>query len=325
MEWLRWILLAVGMLTLVGIVVVYFRHRSEQAVVLGHGRDQEREDPIDAQLRGGHTLGAGPAQGTSAADDEREDPLIDGSVGKARVVRSASPVAEASDSESPESQPMEPVGTPVGPSLFRQRQGDDADVPAEDAQVDSAPTEVQSDLFAERSDAPLGMSTDEPMQDVMHEDAQTQEPSEPSENAGDEAVASEDEQPVVLSLLLAQRAGEAFGGMQVQQLIEEIGFEFGDFSIYHFNGEDGSPWFSLMNGLNPGTFDPNDVDTFATPVLALFMQLPVSSGHPELVFERMLEVARDMADQLDAELLDDHREPISADSIDRYREQLIFF
>ncbi len=319
MEWLRWILLAVGVVTLIGIIVVYFRHRSEQAVVLGQGPEQGRDDPIDAQLRAGHTVGGGPTQ-SAEASDERADPFIDG-VGKARVVQhgSAEPSLEEHDDE--------PVSTadsasPSGPSLFRQRQDADTNSAAMQSadEADSAAEAgaFQADLFAERSDAPLGVSTDDLMHDVMHE--------EDAETAETEEGASESNQPVVLSLLLAQRRGEAFDGLKLQQLIEEIGFRFGDFSIYHFNGEDDAPWFSLMNGLQPGTFDPQDVDSFNTPILALFMQLPIPGGaQGELVFERMLEVARDMADQLDAELLDDHREPISADSIDRYREQLIFF
>lgn len=321
MEWLRWILLAVGVVTLIGIIVVYFRHRSEQAVVLGQGPGQDRVDPIDAQLRAGHTIGGGPAQSADASG-EREDPFIDG-VGKARVVRPGfaepEPPLERQDEEA-----VKEAGSagPSSPSLFRQRQDADmnsaAMASADEADSSAEESAFQADLFAERSEAPLGVSTDDLMHDVLHE--------EDTETVEDEEGTSEPDQPVVLSLLLAQRQREAFDGLQLQQLIEEIGFRFGDFSIYHFNGEDDAPWFSLMNGLQPGTFDPQDVDSFSTPVLALFMQLPIPGGaQGELVFERMLEVARDMADQLDAELLDDHREPISADSIDRYREQLIFF
>jgi len=316
MEWLRWILLAVGVVTLIGIIVVYFRHRSEQAVVLGQGPEQGRDDPIDAQLRAGHTVGGGPTQSADASE-ERADPFIDG-VGKARVVQhgSSEPSLEEQDEQRDEPASAADAAGPSGPSLFRQRQG--ADMNSADMEPADEAAAFQADLFAERSEAPLGVSTDDLMHDVLHE--------EDAETAEAEEGVSEPGQPVVLSLLLAQRQGEAFDGLKLQQLIEEIGFRFGDFSIYHFNGEDDAPWFSLMNGLQPGTFDPQDVDSFNTPVLALFMQLPIPGGaQGELVFERMLEVARDMADQLDAELLDDHREPISADSIDRYREQLIFF
>ncbi|MDY0148215.1 MAG: cell division protein ZipA C-terminal FtsZ-binding domain-containing protein, partial [Halothiobacillus sp.] len=80
--------------------------------------------------------------------------------------------------------------------------------------------------------------------------------------------------------------------------------------------------FSLMNGVKPGTFDRGNSASFATPVLALFMQLPLDGPSESLILDQMIDIARDIADQLGGEVLDDQRLPLTSESIDRYREQL---
>ncbi|HER34953.1 MAG TPA: hypothetical protein ENO19_05755, partial [Halothiobacillaceae bacterium] len=125
----------------------------------------------------------------------------------------------------------------------------------------------------------------------------------------------------VISMMIVEREQAAMPPERVRRAIEESGFEFGEFAIYHFQDLDGADWFSLMNAVSPGQFDPDDLSSFETPALALFMQLPVRGGaDPSLVFERMHQVATSLAESLDAMLIDDRREPLDSESIDRYRE-----
>ncbi len=122
-------------------------------------------------------------------------------------------------------------------------------------------------------------------------------------------------------MMIVDREQTTMPPERVRRAIEESGFEFGEFSIYHFQDLDGADWFSLMNAVSPGQFNPDDLSSFETPALALFMQLPVRGGaDPSLVFERMHQVATSLADSLDAMLIDDRREPLDSESIDRYRE-----
>ncbi|MBD3817164.1 MAG: cell division protein ZipA, partial [Halothiobacillus sp.] len=56
-----------------------------------------------------------------------------------------------------------------------------------------------------------------------------------------------------------------------------------------------------------------------TPALALFLRLPIPA-QPGLVFDQFLDIAHRLADELNGMLLDDRREEISSESIDRMRE-----
>ena len=74
-----------------------------------------------------------------------------------------------------------------------------------------------------------------------------------------------------------------------------------------------------MNGVAPGTFDLAALPGQNTPALALFLRLPIASL-PGLVFEQFLDIAHRLAEDLDATLLDERREALSSESIDRMRE-----
>ena len=324
MEWLRWIVLLVGLLVIGGIVWMYRRHRSEQAVDLGGDRPHRGDyhDPIDA------SVGARvKAEGGGESDERREpqlelgggwsqpdtDGFIDGA-SAGRVVRHAPDADDAPDRPTPGGVREEPALEPE-PAPSRE-----PSVAEEVPERDDPPGRPQpgfSRLFTRQGQADASPDADD-------QPVATEPPS------ADEAAESADAPPAdgggptpgaVISMMIVDREQAPMRPERVRQAIEESGFEFGEFSIYHFQDLDGADWFSLMNAVSPGQFDPDDLSSFETPALALFMQLPVRGGaDPSLVFERMHQVATSLAESLDAMLIDDRREPLDSESIDRYRE-----
>ncbi|MGM0517290.1 MAG: cell division protein ZipA C-terminal FtsZ-binding domain-containing protein [Pseudomonadota bacterium] len=303
MEWLRWIVLIVGLLVIGGIVWMYRRHRSEQAVDLGggHAEHGSYHDPIDDSVGArveedvedlDRALDAGesrrePRLDLDDARDERADSdgFIDG-VSRARVVsRPGEP--------EPDVEP-EPAAT--------------EEAPAVDEEPVSRPQPGYSSLFTREGQVgPAEASAEAPS-----DDGEPTLDDEEDETAGG----------AVISMIIVDREQQAMPAERVRRGIEEVGFEFGDFDIFHFNDIDGRRWFSLMNAVSPGRFDPDDLASFETPALALFMQLPTEGSDPSLVFDRMHQVATSLAESLDARLIDDRREPLDTESIDRYREMI---
>lgn len=324
MEWLRWIFLAAGVLALAGIVWVYLRHKSEQAVELGSGRTEANlDDPIDVRIRAQEDA---RAQAGNVALDLGAD---EGIVGQVKVKERIDPVIIPA---------TEPFGVEPQPLRWNQptftRTGAPEQIDVDEALgladtdgvigavrrkvLDEVPGATGS-LFRRRQTPHFNYqekqdssSDDEP--DAAATTHVTQQ------NANEANGRSAD--PVVLPLLVASIDGVPFPGDRVENLIEEIGFEYGALSIYHYPGELGETLFSLMNGIKPGTFDRGNSASFATPVLALFMQLPLDGPSESLILDRMIDIARDIADQLGGEVLDDQRQLLTSESIDRYREQL---
>ncbi|KTG16794.1 MULTISPECIES: cell division protein ZipA C-terminal FtsZ-binding domain-containing protein [unclassified Guyparkeria] len=313
MEWLRWIVLLVGLLVIGGIVWMYRRHRSEQAVDLGGGRADPGgyHDPIDASVGArDDEADAGEARrepqlelgGSGYWSEPDEDGFIDGA-SKARVVSpadDAEPAPRGSDDEAS----SEPV---IGP---------DEDQAAPEPAPEERPRPGFSRLFTRQ-----GQQPQEPQPSTEPQAENEAAPS--ADTAADEG--SEDAEAsvggAVISMMIVDREQSPMPAERVRRAVEEAGFEYGEFSIYHFHGLDGEEWFSLMNAVSPGHFDPDDLTSYETPALALFMQLPVrGSADASLVFDRMHQVASSLAESLDAMLIDDRREPLDSESIDRYRE-----
>jgi cell division protein ZipA len=124
--------------------------------------------------------------------------------------------------------------------------------------------------------------------------------------------------PDVIPVYLVARATSGFAGSDLLPLFARMGFEFGEMDVYHFTDGHGQVLFSLMNGVAPGTFNPAKMREQSTPALALFLRLPIAR-QPNLVLEQFLDLAYHMADALNAVILDDRREELSTESVDRMR------
>lgn len=102
--------------------------------------------------------------------------------------------------------------------------------------------------------------------------------------------------------------------------LERRGYHYGEREIYHSMHE-GRSVFSVARMIKPGTFDPDDLETFLTPGIALILQLPAPVP-ADTAFEVMLDEAREMAEELDAEVLDGARNPLRRQTEQHLRESI---
>jgi cell division protein ZipA len=103
-----------------------------------------------------------------------------------------------------------------------------------------------------------------------------------------------------------------------------LGFKFGDQDIFHrhvnSNGK-GPVLFSLANMFKPGNFDIDNLETFTTRGVSLFMLLPIE-GDPHQVFNMMHNAARKIADEFNAQVLDGRRSVLSKQGLQQYVEKI---
>lgn len=121
-------------------------------------------------------------------------------------------------------------------------------------------------------------------------------------------------EPVVITLFVS---GDIQGAILLQT-VTELGFKFGDMDIFHRHADTtgkGPSLFSLANMYNPGVFDLDEIETFTTRGVALFMELPVpSDGHK--TFTMMYNAANKIAEAMPrAAVLDGNRNPITKQSV----------
>ena len=191
-----------------------------------------------------------------------------------------------------------------------------------DAQVAEAAGAQQDDGYGRQRRAAPGRSASPYQQQSAFDDGFDQDPytdSSYEENDDDSNEPSE-----VLAINVLARQGRRFAGDELLQVLLSSGLRFGEMSIFHrhANGKNGPVLFSVANALNPGTFDLNEISEFTTPGVCFFMTLPNVASNNMLVYEQMLATARHVQQSLDAELKDDNRSVMTAQTMEHYRQRI---
>jgi len=174
--------------------------------------------------------------------------------------------------------------------------------PDPDAWADATPGEVPRAAEALRRAAPEPEPEVEPETDV---DA-----------------AQGNERIVVLHVMAGE--GYVFSGTAVVREAQALGLQLdGNHLLQAFpSGQaNRTPWFGLASVVSPGVFPPRRLSTIETPGVALFMRLP-GPFDGVVVFERMLDTARRLANRLEGQLLDQGHQPLTAQSLADMRASL---
>ena len=127
----------------------------------------------------------------------------------------------------------------------------------------------------------------------------------------------------VLVINVMARPKTSIQGDELLPILLGAGLRFGEMSIFHRHADrkGGPVLFSVANALNPGTFDLNDISDFSTQGVCFFMTLP-NVANNLLAFEQMLATAKHVQSVLDAELKDDNRSVMTAQTVEHYRQRI---
>lgn len=122
----------------------------------------------------------------------------------------------------------------------------------------------------------------------------------------------------VVTLHVVARDGDWFDGGLIAETFEARGYAFGEMDIFH-SMHRGTIVFSIAKMIVPGSFDPDDLDSFATPGLVLILQLP-GPVPPDAACEVLLSEAHELAMRLDGRVLDGERSTLSKQSAQHLRD-----
>jgi len=126
----------------------------------------------------------------------------------------------------------------------------------------------------------------------------------------------------ITTLFLLARDNHTITGAELLQATVNTGMEFGDMNIFHRIPEGAErPVFSLANAAKPGHFERDEWNTFETSGVALFLTLPGPLNALD-AWDSMLATARRMSEILQADLLDDERDPFTRQREAQVREEM---
>ena len=141
---------------------------------------------------------------------------------------------------------------------------------------------------------------------------------------GDEAPSESADAPAreaptkVVTLHVVSPDGAWFDGASIADTFESRGYAFGEMDIFH-SMHRGRIVFSIAKMVEPGRFDPDDIESFATPGLVMILQLPGPVA-ADAAFEVLLAEAHELAGTLDARVLDGERSTLSRQSAQHMRD-----
>lgn len=131
-------------------------------------------------------------------------------------------------------------------------------------------------------------------------------------------------QVIILSVVMPPNQ-QMFGAVLLPSLLT-LGLKYGEMNIFHRHEDsagNGKVTFSLANIMNPGSFDLDSMENFATRGVSLFMTLP-NAGDSLSAFEQMLNAAKQLAQEFNAQVIDDKRnvmtKKIEQDYLGKIRE-----
>lgn len=124
-----------------------------------------------------------------------------------------------------------------------------------------------------------------------------------------EVQAASQQAPQMVTLYVVAPEGQQFRGDVVQQQLEAVGFQFGEYSIFHRHLDNAtSPvLFSVANMMQPGVFDINKMEQFATVGLVFFMHLP-SVGNDLVNVRLMIKTVESFAQSVGGFVLNDQQQ-----------------
>lgn len=117
--------------------------------------------------------------------------------------------------------------------------------------------------------------------------------------------------------------GKPYMGYELHQALFDMEMRFGEMNLFHRYAKAGSDriLFSVAAATSTGEFSLENMGSFSCHGLLLFMKLIPRTKLMDN-FDLMLDTARQLAEELGGEIVDDIMQPINAKVIQRLRERI---
>lgn len=216
--------------------------------------------------------------------------------------------------DDPDDESEAPVNHDDGPAPSRAPEDDALVADRDDAPESRKPHKKASRSLSDRFFRHSSVQNELPLEEDEDEESVDDEDGEEEDNEVEE---------VIIINVMAPR-GQAFDGSQLLQILLRQGMRLGNMSIFHRHADNsgsGPVMFSMANMVKPGTFDMASMESFTTPGVSLFTQLPSRLPHMRN-FDLMLETAQCLRDELGGELKDENRSVLTRQTIEHYRQRI---
>ncbi len=165
---------------------------------------------------------------------------------------------------------------------------------------------------------PITMASEVEEQPVIQSKPQVQ-PTEQAEQA--QSVRPVD-LPKIIQFSIVAVADEGFKGSDLADKLTQVGFEYGSMKIFERLDDKRRVDYAAASMVEPGTFPETGLESFSSPGIVFFIQ-PSELDKPLATFDDFIQTINWLAKQLDGVMLDHKRQPLTNETIQKFRNQLL--
>lgn len=127
--------------------------------------------------------------------------------------------------------------------------------------------------------------------------------------------------PAIIQFCLVARADEGFNGLDLIRAFRIAGLKYGSLKIFERLDANQLVDFGVACMVEPGTFPSGHLDTFYCPGIVFFMQ-PDALDDALAVFDDYVETIRMLAVELEGDIWDHQRRPLTEATVQAIRHSL---
>ena len=131
-------------------------------------------------------------------------------------------------------------------------------------------------------------------------------------------------QKIIALRLVGATATARFAGAELRQALEAEGLVFGRYHIFHREVDDKQLLFSVASLIEPGSFELHEMSTLELPGVSLFAVLP-GAIEGTYVVDELVACGRRLAARLNGVLQDERRQPLTAVRVMELRDEVESF
>lgn len=127
--------------------------------------------------------------------------------------------------------------------------------------------------------------------------------------------------PAIIQFSIVAKADAGFNGLDLTNAFQIVGLEYGSLKIYERLDANRLVDFGVACMVEPGTFPSTNLESFYCPGVVFFMQ-PGALEDAVAVFDDFIETIKLLAIELEGEVLDHQRQPLTETTIQLIRQSL---
>jgi cell division protein ZipA len=127
--------------------------------------------------------------------------------------------------------------------------------------------------------------------------------------------------PAIIQFCLAARAQEGFNGLDLIRAFRIAGLKYGSLKIFERLDNNQLVDFGVACMVEPGTFPSSNLENFYCPGIVFFMQ-PDALDDAVAVFDDYVETIRMLAIELEGDIWDHRRQPLTEETVKAIRQSL---